>query len=112
MPTTRRQRGRHRRLPTDTAIHDWVHCKITNDELNEVYDNVFTEFGITDKSHTMGAQAFEIWKRDGEALLKRAGFTGIRRCPPPFCAVIDYGAIPHNLRAMLGAFGEPGKVDG
>jgi len=110
MPTTRKRYTRNRLQEPDWAISEWVHCRLTDEEFAEHWGNIYAQFSLTDKSHEIGAQVFELWKTHGEELLKRAGYTGITR-HPEFRAVIYYGDIPKNLSAMLSAYGKPWATD-
>ena len=110
MPTTRKRYTRNLRQEPDWAIREWVFCKLTKEEFAEHWGNIYAWGSLTDKSHEIGAQVFELWKTHGEELLKKAGYTGITR-HPDFCAVTHYGDIPRNLSVMLSAFGQPWKGD-
>jgi len=110
MPTTRKRHTRNLRQEPDWAIKEWFYCRLTNEEFAEHWGNIYAQCSLTDKTHAIGAQVFELWKTHGEELLKRAGYTGITR-HPEFCAVIYYGDIHKNLSSMLSSFGQPWKDD-
>lgn len=106
MPTTRRMRRRHlRRSPDRGVIEQYVHGRITEKELLEELGNPF--INITDRNHKWGhgQTAYEIWCRDGEALLARYNWQGKRKHPE--YNFYDYGGLPRHLVQFVSDFGEP-----
>lgn len=108
MPTTRKRRSRNLRHSSGSLVEQYIHGEIDIDALCEAHGSPFVQFVITSKHNAhVGAEAYEIWCRDGQALLAKHGYQGQRRHPK--YNIVDYGDLPENLVRMVSGFGEPWK---